>query len=488
MPEEKMPPTLTSRQLFLDGRFQPSASGEVRPVINPADGEAFGEISWGSAKDVDRAAAAAERAFRSAGWSGMSAGDRGRLLHRIADAIDERGAELARLESLDSGMPLWISQGFVIPEIAKMFRYYGSTAQNLHGRALDAGPDAHVYTSREPYGVIGAITPFNFPLVLTVAKIGPALAAGNTVVHKPAEETALTALFLAEILHGAGLPDGVYNVVPGGSATGTAIVEHPLVRKVAFTGSVETGQKVAALAAAGVKPVTMELGGKCANIIFADADLDAAVETAFQAAFFHAGQFCMSGARVLVEREIHDEVAGRLVKRVQTARTGNPFDSGTELGPLASARQLNRVAEYVAIGRSEGAAVRTGGAVDEMRAGGFYYQPTVMTDVTPQMRVAQEEIFGPVVTVTPFGSEEEAVSIANGTPFGLAAGLHTARLARAHRVAGHLEAGMVWVNTWGAFAAGAPYGGYKGSGYGREYGPEGLEEYLQTKTVHASLV
>jgi aldehyde dehydrogenase (NAD+) len=275
--------------------------------------------------------------------------------------------------------------------------------------------------------------------------------------------------------------------VPGGAETGAAIVEHPLVKKVAFSGSVETGQKVAAMAAAGVKPATMELGGKGANIIFADADLDAAVEVAFLAAFFQSGQFCLSGSRVLVESKIHDEVAGRLVKRVQAARTGNPLESGTELGPLVSARQLNRVAEYVGIGRSEGATVRTGGAVDEARAGGFYYQPTVMTDVTPQMRVAQEEIFGPVVTVTPFASEEEAVSIANGTPFGLAAGLHTTQLSRAHRVASRLEAGMIWVNGWGQFLPGAPYGGSKQSGYGREYGPEGLEEYLQTKTVHISL-
>jgi len=474
-------------QLFIDGKFRPSESGASREIVNPATEQVICRVAWGTVADVEQAVDAAQRAFEGGEWPKLTLKQRGRLLQRIADAIEEHAEELALLESLDVGKPIAFTRGFDVPAAADLFRYYGGLVEQLEGAARPAGSRSLAYTRREPLGVVAAITPFNFPLNLLVNKLAPALAAGNTFVHKPAEQTPLSTLRLAEILAEAGLPAGVFNVVTGDGATvGARLAEHPGVHKLAFTGSTETGKRLIATAAGTLKKVTAELGGKGANIVFADADLDAVTQWAFQAAFFNTGQFCMSGSRLLVQRPVYQEMVDRMVAAANAATVGDPLDPQTLLGPLAHRAQLDRVVEYVAIAKAEGAVLRAGGTTGPTGGGdgrGFYHLPTVFADVTPQMRIAQEEVFGPVLTITPFDTEDEAVAIANGTPFGLAAGLHTSDVSRAHQVAARLEAGIVWVNAWAMFENSTPFGGYKQSGYGRELGPEGIEEYLQLKTV-----
>jgi len=477
------PQAVADGQLFVDGKFRASSSGETRDVVNPATEEVICQVAWGTTGDLDDAVAAAQRAFEDEAWGGLTPKQRGRVLLRIAEAIEDNAEELALVESLDVGKPIAFTRGFDVPAAADLFRYCAGLVEQLEGSARPAGTRSLAYTRREPLGVVGAITPFNFPLNLLVNKLAPALAAGNTFVHKPAEQTPLSSLRLAEIMSSAGLPAGVFNVVTGDGATvGAALAEHPGVRKLAFTGATATGKRLIATAASTLKRVTVELGGKGANIVFADADLDAATQWAFQAAFFNTGQFCMSGSRLLVQRPVYDEMVTRMAAAAGVVAVGDPLDPRTVLGPLAHRAQLDRVVEYVAIGEAEGAVLRAGGSKGRQDKG-FFHEPTVFADVTPDMRIAQEEIFGPVLSIIPFDTEEEAVAIANGTPYGLAAGLHTADLARAHRIAALLEAGIVWVNTWAMFENSIPFGGYKDSGYGRELGPEGVEEYLQLKSV-----
>ncbi|WFE62839.1 aldehyde dehydrogenase family protein [Micromonospora sp. WMMD714] len=469
-------------QLFIDGQFRPAADGQLRDVIDPATGAVVCRQAWGTVGDVDDAVESAARAFVSPQWSGLTLKQRARLLLRIADAIEEDGAELARLESIDVGKPIIFTQGFDVPQAAEGFRYYAGMVEQIEGAMRQAGTRSFGYTRREPLGVVAAITPFNFPLNLAVNKIAPALAAGNTFVLKPAEQTPLSSLYLADIMSRAGLPAGVFNVVTGdGPTVGARLARHPRVIKLAFTGSTATGKKLIAEAAGTLKKVTAELGGKGANIVFADADLDAVTQWAFQAAFFNTGQFCMSGSRLLVHRSVHDELVSRLTKVIEATSVGDPLDPATMMGPLAHRAQLDRVTGYVALAQAEGATLRAGG--NPVDRPGFFHEPTLFTEVTPDMRIAQEEVFGPVLTVTVFDTDEEAVAIANGTPYGLAAGLHTASLTRAHRVAAQLAAGIVWVNTWAMFENSIPFGGYKDSGYGRELGPEGLQEYQQLKSV-----
>ncbi|MFC4035616.1 aldehyde dehydrogenase family protein [Streptomyces polygonati] len=479
--------TVTDGQLFIHGKSLPAATGETRAVMNPATEEVICRVAWGTVADLDQAVSAAQGAFDSGAWPGLTFKERGKLLLRIADAIEEHAEELALLESLDVGKPITFTRGFDVPAAADLFRYYGGMVETLEGAARPAGHRSMSYTRREPLGVVGLITPFNFPLNLAVNKIAPALAAGNTVVHKPAEQTPLSTLRLAEIMFEAGLPAGVFNVVTGdGSTVGARLAEHPGIRKLAFTGSTAVGKRLAATAADTLKRVTLELGGKGANIVFADADLDAATQWAFQAAFFNTGQFCMSGPRLLVQRPVYDEMVERMAAQADAVPVGDPLDPQTILGPLAHRAQLDRVAEYVSIARAEGAKLRAGGSAGiagQPDARGFYFQPTVFSDVTPQMRIAREEVFGPVLTITPFDTDDEAVAIANSSPFGLAAGLHTSSLRRAHQVAARLEAGIVWINSWAMFENTTSFGGYKESGYGRELGPEGIEEYLQVKTI-----
>lgn len=470
-------------QLFIDGKSRPASSGETREIINPATEEVICRVAWGSVADLDEAVSAAENAFGAGEWPSLTLKQRGRLLLKVADAIEEHAEELALLESLDVGKPITFTRGFDVPSAADIFRYYGGMVEQLEGAARPAGARSLAYTRREPLGVVGAITPFNFPLNLLVNKLAPALAAGNTFVHKPAEDTPLTALRLAEILAESGVPAGVHNVVTGaGPSVGARLAEHPGVHKLAFTGSTATGKQLIAVAAGTLKKVTAELGGKGANIVFSDADLDAATQWAFQAAFFNSGQFCMSGSRLLVQRPVYAEMIDRMAAVANAVPMGDPLDSETVLGPLAHRAALDRVVEYVRIGLDEGATLRAGGSVGATGRG-FYHQPTIFADVRPDMRIAQEEIFGPVLSIIPFDTDEDAVRIANGTPYGLAAGLHTSNLARAHTVAAQLEAGIVWVNTWAMFENSLPFGGYKDSGYGRELGPEGINEYLQLKSV-----
>ncbi|EYT82583.1 betaine-aldehyde dehydrogenase [Streptomyces sp. Tu 6176] len=481
------PQTVDDGSLFIDGKFQPADSGETVQDINPATEQPICEVAWAGTSDLDRAVQAARRAFDLGPWPGMPAKERGRLLLRIADGIEGAGEELARLETLDVGKPITFTRGFDVRAAAEIFRYYAGMVEQLEGAARPAGARSLQYTRREPVGVVGAITPFNFPLNLAVNKIAPALAAGNTIVHKPAEQTPLTALVLARVMAEAGLPEGVHNVVTGDGATvGAALVEHPGIDKISFTGSTATGKRLIAAAAGTLKKVTVELGGKGANIVFGDADIEAAVQAAFQAGFFNTGQFCMSGSRLLVHRSVHDQVVEALTGVLGAVPVGDPLDENTVLGPLAHRQQLDKVVEYVGIGRAEGATVAHGGERGH-DGPGYFHQPTLFTGANPQMRIAQEEIFGPVVTVLPFDTDEEAVEIANGTPYGLAAGLHTSDVRRAHTVAARLQAGIVWVNTWAAFENSTSFGGYKSSGYGRELGPEGIEEYLQYKTVYVNV-
>ncbi|MEV7418433.1 aldehyde dehydrogenase family protein [Streptomyces sp. NPDC089919] len=479
--------TVSDGELFIDGKWVPSASGATVDIVNPATETAICKVAWGDASDLDRAVQAARRAFDQGPWPTLPAKERARIMFRIADGIEAAGEELALRETLDVGKPISFTRGFDVRAAAEIFRYYAGMVEMLEGAARPAGARSLQYIRREPLGVVGAITPFNFPLNLAVNKIAPALAAGNTIVHKPADQTPLTALKLAEIMAEAGLPEGVHNVVLGDGATvGSALVEHPGVDKISFTGSTATGKRLIAAASATLKKVTVELGGKGANIVFADADLDAAAQAAFQAGFFNTGQFCMSGSRLLVHRSVHDELVAKLTAILDVIPVGDPLAEATVLGPLAHRAQLDKVLEYVAIGTAEGATLAYGGEPGH-EGPGFYHRPVVFTGATADMRIAQEEIFGPVLTVIPFDTDDEAVEIANGTPYGLAAGLHTRDLKRAHNVAGRLEAGIVWVNTWAAFENSTSFGGYKASGFGRELGPEGIEEYLQYKTIYVNV-
>ncbi|MEH1127428.1 aldehyde dehydrogenase family protein [Micromonospora sp. CPCC 206061] len=475
--------TVTSApgRLYIDGAWH-TGQGATREVINPATGKVVTTVPDATPGEVDAAVDAARRAFDSGVWSGLAGRDRSRVLYRAAALIAEHAEELALLETTDTGKPLQFSRMVDVGNTITHFEYYAGLAYSIDGATRQTAMPALAYTVREAIGVVAAVTPFNFPMILSTSKIAPALAAGNTVVHKPAEDTPLTALRIAELLTEAGLPPGVLNVVTGAGPVGDSLVRHPGVDKVAFTGSTAVGRRIATAAAETLKPVTVELGGKSAHIVFADADLDAAGQAAVSGFVFNTGQFCMGGARLLVQRPVYDEMLARVVGGATHVPVGDPLAPETVVGPMAGQRHLDKVRGYVELAASEGATVVAGGdRIDTLD--GFYFAPTVIADVDQGSRLVQEEIFGPVVTVQPFDTEQEAVAMANGTSFGLAAGLHTRDVARAHRVAGALKAGLVWVNTWGMLDVTVPFGGYKQSGYGREYGPEGLHEYTQTKSV-----
>jgi aldehyde dehydrogenase (NAD+) len=483
--------------LYIAGRWRPADDKRSRDAVDPSTGEPITSIAVGSAADTDEAIAAARRAFDEGPWPRMEPAERGEVLARIARLMSERADEFALRETVDVGKPITPTRSFDVPQAAALFSYYGGLAGELDGAARAGIGPSMAYTRREPLGVVGAITPFNFPLNLAVNKLAPALAAGNTLVHKPAAETSLSALLLPDVFAEAGLPDGVYNLVTGeGAEVGSQLVSSPGVDKIAFTGSTGVGVRTQIDAAQTLKRVTLELGGKNAMVVLPeavrgpDADLEALVETIFQAAFFNCGQFCMGCSRVIVAHQAHDELVEALVERVARARVGDPFDPATEVGPLAHQPQYRKVRDYLEIARQEGARMRTGGqplAVEATGGRGFFHQLTILTEVTPEMRVAREEIFGPVLSVLACEGEEEAVAIANAVPYGLSAGVATPNLTRAHRIAHALEAGIVWINTWAQFTARTPFGGYKQSGYGRELGPEGIDEYLQTKTVYVEL-
>jgi acyl-CoA reductase-like NAD-dependent aldehyde dehydrogenase len=475
---------LAPGQLLIGGDWVPAASGRRRDVIDPATGEPVTTVAEAGAEDVVRATAAARAAFDDGRWSGLTPRKRAEVLMRAAALLREHAEELARLESLDVGKPLMFTRSIDIPTAYDTYEYYAALAAGIEGATRTTAMPSLAYTRREPVGVVGAITPFNFPLILSTSKLAPALVAGNTVVHKPAEETPLSALRVAELLAEAGLPDGVLNVATGDGEVGAALIRDPNVNKIAFTGSTAVGKLVAAAANESLKHVTVELGGKGANIIFADADLEAAINTAVAAFVFNTGQYCMSGSRLLVERPVYDAVVGALRGAVAHVPVGDPFTEGTVVGPMAGPRHLAKVRSFLAQAASAPVDVVSGPQPD---GSGYFVPPTMITDVTQDSPFVQEEIFGPVVTVQPFDTEEEAIALANGTRYGLAAGLQTRDLTRAHRVAAALHAGIVWVNGWSLLDPSMPFGGTGQSGYGRENGPEALNEYLRTKSVVVNL-
>ncbi|MBT2232461.1 aldehyde dehydrogenase [Nonomuraea sp. NEAU-A123] len=477
-------PHVEPGKLFIDGQWCEAHAKGRRDVIDPSTGKVVTTVAEADAADVDAAVTAGRRAFGP--WARMSGRERARVLHRVADIVRRREDELVAVESLDVGKPVSLCRAVDVATTAEIYEYYSGLAQTLQGATRQIPIPSHAYTSREPLGVVGAITPFNFPLILSSAKIAPALAAGNAVVHKPAEDTPLSALLMAEILAEAGVPGGVLNVVTGGAQAGEALLRHPGIDKIAFTGSTEIGRHAAATAGEALKPVTMELGGNAAQIVFEDADLDKAIGSVIKGFVFNTGQFCMGGPRLLVHRSLYDTVLEILAGAVAGVPVGDPFDPATVVGPMAAERHLTKVERYVRLARDQGGRVVTGGERLEL-GGGYYYRPTIIAGLDDDSRVVQDEIFGPVLTVQPFDTEDEAVELANGTPYGLAAGLQTTDLARAHRVAARLEAGIVWVNDWAMLDPAIPFGGVKQSGYGREYGPEALESYTKVKSVVIAL-
>ena len=481
--------TADRKQLFLGGGFSDAADGATYEVIDPGTGEPLAEVARAGAADVDEAVRVARAAFDDGGWSTMPARVRGQVLIRAAELMRAHAEELAQLESRDCGKPITFTRMIDVPTMCDTFEYYGSLAAGLEGAARPVGADTLAYTRQEPMGVVAAITPFNFPLILSSTKLAPALAAGNTVIHKPADETPLSALRVAELLTEAGVPAGALNVLTGDGSVGQALVEHAGVDKVAFTGSTAVGRRVAALAGQTLKPVTVELGGKSANIIFDDADLEAAIQTAIQAIVFNTGQFCMAGSRLLVQRGVHDAVLGALEGALPHVPVGAPSDPGTVIGPMAGPKHLAKVSEFLDEAAAAGVAIGGRGSTtgDSAQDNGLYVRPALLADVSQDSRFVQQEIFGPVLTVQPFDSEEQAVKLANGTAYALAAGLQTTNLSRAHRVAAQLRAGIVWVNGWAKLDVAMPFGGSGDSGHGVENGPEGLREYLRTKSVVVSL-
>ncbi len=476
-------------QLLIGGRWRDAEEGETMPNFDPTTEELTTQVAKGTPRDADAAVRAASRAFEEGPWGRMHHEARAKILFRIADLLDERAQEFAMREAMDMGMPFRDFITTIMPHCSGLFRFFGGLAMQINGGYRQSYEEGiKILTRREPLGVVAAITPFNFPLALSVSKIAPALAAGNTVVHKPASDTPLSALALAQVTLDAGLPDGVYNLVTGpGGTLGDALVKHPLVDKVAFTGSTSVGQEIVRTGAGTMKHTTMELGGKSPNVVFADADLDRAVETAFWGIFWNKGEVCVAGSRLLVERRIHDSFVERLVRRTARAVLGDPLEDSTEVGPIASRAEFEKVVGYIDVGRSEGAKIATGGGTRKIAGKGLFVDPTVFVNATNDMRISREEIFGPVVPVIPFEGEEDAVRLANDTPYGLASGIQTGDLRCALRLADRIKAGTVWLNTWHKYHPNAPFGGFKMSGYGREQGSEALESYTQYKTIWAHL-
>lgn len=473
---------------FIGGAPVAPSSGEYFSSTNPATLDTLYEAARGNEEDVRRAVAAAREAFGSPGWARLSPTRRGRLLRNLGDLIAEHADELARYESLDNGKLLREMRG-QMATLPEYYYYYGGLADKVQGAQIPT--TAHEilnYTQHEPLGVVGAITPWNSPLTLTTSKLAPALAAGNTVVIKPSEYTSRTILRLAELASEAGFPDGVVNVVTGfGAEAGAALVSHPDLAKISFTGSTQTGSRIAAEAASRFIGCTLELGGKSPNIIFEDANVANAAMGVIAGIYAAAGQTCIAGSRVFAHKAVYDELLERVTQRARTIRIGDPLVDSTELGPLAFADQLAKVESYVNLGLAEGASVRAGGVRPEVDLPGYFYAPTVLTDVDNSMRVVREEIFGPVCTVLDFESEAEAIRMANDSNYGLAAGLWTQNLSRAHRVAARLQAGQVYVNEYPSGGVETPFGGYKQSGIGREKGREALNHYTQLKTVIVTL-
>ena len=480
---------MTRREILVDGKWIAPRNGGMSTVIGPADNEPIGEVAAGGPEDIDLAVAAARRAFDDGPWPRLSASQRGRYLLRIAALLERDAADIAATESRNNGKPIRESAGIDLPLAIDCFEYFAGYATKLTGHTLPVPGDVLAYTVREPMGVVGAITPFNFPLLLATWKLAPALAFGNTVVIKPSSETPLSTIRLGEICQEAGLPPGVVNVVPGNAQAGARLVAHEQVDKISFTGSTQVGKEIAAGAAGNLKRVSLELGGKAPNIIFADAPLEDAVAGALFGVFWTQGEICTAGSRILVQRPIFDAFVSRFAERARGLRIGDPLDPATQVGPLVSKRQHERVMGHIAAGRASGARLVAGGGrpADPNLARGNYVEPTVFVDVAPDASIAREEIFGPVAVIMPFDTPEDAVRMANDTTFGLTAGVWTANVKLAHRMARALRAGTVWINMYNVVTSEAPFGGFKQSGWGRENGPYALEAFTEVKTVFVNL-
>ena len=481
-----IPPTFENpkhgtQDLLIDGKRVPTLSGRYFDTLNPATEEVIARVAEAGAPDVDAAVRSSRKALEGE-WGRMRAADRGGLLLKFAEAIRQAQDELVEMESLDSGKPVSAIRRQDLPAVLDTLTYYAGWADKINGQVVPVRNDALTYTVREPVGVVAAIVPWNFPLMIGMWKIAPALACGCTVVLKPAEITPLTALRIGELALQAGIPAGVLNVIPGfGNTAGQSLVDHPDVDKVTFTGSPAVGRQILRSAAGNLKRVTLELGGKSANIIFADADLDAAAKAASSGIFFNSGQVCSAGSRILVQEDVHDEIVERMAARARSIRLGDPSDSSTAMGPLVSQAQMRRVLDYIDIGRREGARLVAGG--DRRGNTGYFVNPTVFAGVRHEMRISQEEIFGPVAAVIPFKDEEDALRIANGTVYSLAAGVWSNDISRVHRLVRALKAGTVWVNTFGPTDVRLPWGGARDSGFGREHGDAALENFTEPKAV-----
>jgi aldehyde dehydrogenase (NAD+) len=479
-------PQVRQTQCFIGGKWVPAASGKTFETIHPATEEVIAEVAEGDKEDIDAAVEAARYQFDGGEWSRMDARDRGMLMYKLADLIEQEADELAALETLDNGKPIRDARAADIPLVIDCLRYYAGWSDKIQGATIPVRGEYFTYTRREPVGVVGQIIPWNFPALMVAWKWGPALAAGCTIVMKPAEQTPLTCLRMARLAQKAGIPDGVINVVPGyGPTAGAALVKHPGVDKIAFTGETTTAKIIQREAVETMKRCTFELGGKSPNIVFADADIDSAVEGAHFGLYFNQGQCCCAGSRLFVEEKVHDEFVDRLQSKNKVRKLGDPFDPATEQGPQVDKAQFDKILKYIDYGKQEGAKLVTGGKRHGEQ--GYYIEPTLFTGVQDNMKIATDEIFGPVMSVLKFKNVDEIVQRANRTNFGLAAAVWSRDIAKAHKLAAGIRAGTVWINCYDVFDAAAPFGGFKESGLGRELGEAGLQNYTETKTVTVSL-